>query len=195
MPCILVLFAKIFLGITFLGTRLKSAAKPPDGYRSASAEIPWWIDVWKQGYGERMFFKTFVGKLNLLNFLYFKWERIISSNFAVCVHEPNVFALLFFLGNKIFNSDSCVASEMNPKGILAIWIASFKVSILSVTCFVEGLAGVKYNRKKCTSSWTVIENLHCRLTCKRTINIEVASHIVEQKIRHTFNSIVIHLQF
>ena len=74
---------------------------------TACAQIPWRLEVWKQGYRVRNFFKL-SRESYLLTFWFFTRERneIISSNVAVCVHERPVFALLFLLRIKNFNSDS-----------------------------------------------------------------------------------------
>ena len=97
--------AKIFFGITFLGTRLKSATKPPDGLDGLRPD-PLTVRSVKAGVQGTEFKLSW--ESYLLTFWFFTRERneIISSNVAVCVHERPVFALLFLLRIKIFNSDS-----------------------------------------------------------------------------------------
>ena len=67
---------------------------------------------------------------------------------------------------------------MEAKGISNLentyFLNSVLQTLLSVTCFFEGLAGLHHNRNKCTSSWTGLENVfNVILASKNSGNIDI----------------------
>ena len=61
-------------------------------------------------------------------------------------------------------------------------------ALLSVTCFYEGLAGLKHNRKKCTSSRTGLENVfNVILARQNSGNIDIGLEDIKSQQENNSN--------
>ena len=116
----------------------------------------------------------------LLTFCFLRGKEIISSNVAVCVHERPVFALLFVLRIKIFNSDSSrfrneSKGNFQPREYLLFEYRPSRSPVSDMFC--------RRTRWREAQSQEVhlIENRYWKPSLSsrnRTINIEVASQLL-----------------